>query len=73
MKFVNALPISLDTMLGTQLNLTLTLILLGEAAEGIVCDQRQAMTNLVCSMNISGVSLNIKAYQDLFNSSLSTE
>lgn len=40
MKFLPQQIISLDTMVGTQINLALTLILLEEAAQVIVCDGR---------------------------------
>lgn len=40
MKFVPQHIINLETMLGTSLNLAITLILLEEAAQVIVCDGR---------------------------------
>ena len=53
MKFIDNLSFQLDTMLGHKLPLTLTLILLEEAAQVIVCDQRQSLTNFVCAMNLN--------------------
>lgn len=41
MKFVSSHPITLDTMIATQVHLTLSLILLDEAAQVYVCDGRQ--------------------------------
>ncbi|TNV83476.1 hypothetical protein FGO68_gene7716 [Halteria grandinella] len=41
-------------MLGTTLNLAITLILLDEAAQIIICDGRQTLSNMVCAMNLSG-------------------
>lgn len=53
MKFVPSLPITLDTMLGSKLSLEVTLIILEEAAQVIVCDQRKELRNMVCTMNLN--------------------
>lgn len=53
MKFVPSLPITLDTMLGSKLTLEVTLIILEEAAQVIVCDQRKELRNMVCTMNLN--------------------
>ena len=53
MKFINNIPFELDTMIGQKLHLTMTLIILEEAAQVFVCDQRHSLTNLVCAMNLN--------------------
>ena len=63
MKFIPSVPLVLETMLGTQLRLSLTLILLEEAAQIIVCDQRQQLSNLVCAMNLSASGVSLKILQ----------
>ena len=52
MKFIPSTYVALDSIIGTKLHLSVTLILLEEAAQIIICDQRNALSNMVCTMNI---------------------
>ena len=53
MKFISDVSLSMETMLGTILNVKITLILLEEAAQVIVCDGTNQLGNMVCAMNMS--------------------
>lgn len=52
MKYTPKIPIQVDTVIGTKINLMASLVMLNETAQLIVCDPRYKVENLVCAMNI---------------------